>query len=71
MDKEGETAVNWLKDQALSEYNIIHIQGVMGSAAQQGRTGALDEAVKSEAGNLLHNRQQSGMQRRHSRSFSQ
>lgn len=53
MDKEGETAVNWLKDQALSEYNIIHIQGVMGSAAQQGRTGALDEAVKSEGWKLV------------------
>lgn len=53
MDKEGDTAVNWLKDQALSEYNIIHIQGVMGSAAQQGRTGALDEAVKSEGWKLV------------------
>ena len=53
MYKEGETAVNWLKDQALSEYNIIHIQGVMGSAAQQGRTGALDEAVKSEGWKLV------------------
>lgn len=53
MDTEGETAVNWLKDQALSEYNIIHIQGVMGSAAQQGRTGALDEAVKSEGWKLV------------------
>ena len=45
MDKEGETAVSWLKDQGLDEYNIIHIQGVMGSAAQQGRTGALDAEV--------------------------
>lgn len=48
MDKEGETAVNWLADQGLDEYNIIHIQGVMGSAAQQGRTGALDEKAKSD-----------------------
>lgn len=46
MAKEGETAVNWLKEQNLSEYNIIHIQGAMGSAAQVGRTGALDTAVK-------------------------
>lgn len=53
MDKEGETAVNWLKDQALDEYNIIHIQGVMGSAAQQGRTGALNEAVESDGWNLV------------------
>ena len=45
MAKEGQTAVDWLKSQNLSEYNIIHLQGVMGSAAQQGRTGALDDAA--------------------------
>ena len=45
MALEGETAVNWLASQGLEEYNIIHIQGVMGSAAQIGRTGALDEMV--------------------------
>ena len=49
MNKEGETAVNWLAGQGLDEYNIIHIQGVMGSAAQQGRTGALDAKVAAEA----------------------
>ena len=53
MDKEGETAVNWLRDQGLDEYNIIHIQGVMGSAAQQGRTGALNDAVESDGWNLV------------------
>ena len=42
MAKEGETAVNWLKAQNLSEYKVIHIQGAMGSDAQIGRTGALD-----------------------------
>ena len=47
MAKEGETAVNWLADQGLDEYNVIHIQGVMGSAAQQGRTGALDAQVEA------------------------
>ena len=45
MALEGETAVNWLASQNLPEYNIIHIQGVMGSAAQIGRTGALDKKV--------------------------
>ena len=45
MAKEGQTAVDWLASQGLEEYNIIHIQGVMGSAAQVGRTGALDEMV--------------------------
>ncbi|MCR5478125.1 MAG: substrate-binding domain-containing protein [Lachnospiraceae bacterium] len=42
MAKEGETAVNWLLDQKLDVYNVIHIQGAMGSDAQIGRTGALD-----------------------------
>ena len=49
MAKEGETAVNWLASQNLETYNVIHIQGVMGSAAQIGRTGALDEKVAAEA----------------------
>ncbi len=48
MAKEGETAVNWLASQGLKEYKIIHIQGVMGSAAQIGRSGALDKKVKAE-----------------------
>ena len=49
MDKEGETAVNWLASQNLDEYNVIHIQGVMGSAAQKGRSGALDAKVAAES----------------------
>ena len=49
MDKEGQTAVDWLANQGLSEYNVIHIQDVMGSAAQQGRSGALDAKVAAEA----------------------
>ena len=53
MAKEGETAVNWLKDQGLSEYNIIHLQGVMGSAAQIGRSGAVDAAVASDGWNIV------------------
>jgi len=53
MAKEGETAVEWLKDQNLDEYNIIHLQGVMGSAAQQGRTGALNDTVASDGWNLV------------------
>ena len=48
MNKEGETAVEWLKGQNLSEYNVIHIQGVMGTAAQQGRSGALQKQVDAE-----------------------
>ncbi len=48
MAQEGKTAVDWLASQNLKEYNIIHIQGVMGSAAQIGRSGALDKKVKAE-----------------------
>ena len=48
MPKEGETAVNWLDSQGLKEYNIVHIQGHMGSDAQVGRTGALDAKVAAE-----------------------
>lgn len=48
MDKEGETAVEWLKKQNLDKYEIIHIQGEMGSAPQRGRTGALDKQVKAD-----------------------
>ena len=47
MAKEGQTAVDWLAGQGLDEYKIIHIQGVMGSAAQKGRTGALTEMVEA------------------------
>jgi len=53
MAKEGQTAVDWLKGQKLSEYKIIHLQGVMGSAAQKGRSGALDAAVKSDGWKLV------------------
>ena len=49
MDKEGKTAVDWLASQNLDEYNVIHIQGVMGSAAQQGRSGALDDKAAAES----------------------
>ena len=47
MAAEGDTAVQWLLDQNLDEYNVIHIQGAMGSDAQIGRTGALDEQFAS------------------------
>lgn len=46
MEKEGEMAVDWLKSQELDEYEIIHIQGVIGSAPQKGRSKALDSAAK-------------------------
>ena len=49
MSKEGQTAVDWLASQGLDEYNVIHIQGVMGSAAQTGRSAALAETVAAES----------------------
>ncbi len=58
MAKEGQTAVDWLVGQNLSEYNIIHIQGHMGSAAQQGRSGALTDTAKEKGWNIVV--QQSG-----------
>ena len=42
MANEGTTAVEWLKAQKLDSYDVIHIQGAMGSDAQIGRTAALD-----------------------------
>lgn len=43
MANQGNTAVAWLKAQKLPVYNVIHIQGAMGSDAQIGRTAALDK----------------------------
>ena len=54
MDKEGQTACDWLKAQNLDEYNIIHIQGVMGSAAQKGRSGALTDTAAAEGWNIVN-----------------
>lgn len=53
MRAEGDTAVNWLKEQNLGEYKIIHIQGVMGSAAQVGRTAAMDEMAEAEGWTIV------------------
>jgi len=53
MAKEGNTAVDWLKAQNLSEYNIIHIQGAMGTAAQKGRSAAVDAAVSSDGWKIV------------------
>ena len=49
MNKEGDTAVAWLADQKLDEYKILHIKGQLGSAAQLGRSGALEAKCEAEA----------------------
>jgi len=51
MENQGKNAVTWLKSLNLPAYNIIHIQGQIGSAAQIGRTKPLDEAVKADSKN--------------------
>ncbi|WP_303836425.1 ABC transporter substrate-binding protein [Ruminococcus flavefaciens] len=53
MAKEGEQAVEWLKSQDLQAYDIIHLQGVMGTAAQKGRSGALDDTAKELGWNIV------------------
>ena len=53
MAKEGETAANWLKDQKLESYNIIHLQGQMGSSAQVGRSEALVNMAEAEGWNIV------------------
>lgn len=49
MANQGKLAVEWLLAQNLGEYNIIHIQGAMGSDAQIGRTGPLNAQVEAGA----------------------
>ncbi len=53
MDKEGEQAVEWLKNQNLTSYDIVHLQGVMGSAAQEGRSGALTKTAAELKWNIV------------------
>ena len=48
MRQEGETAVAWLESLNLDEYKILHIMGQMGSAAQIGRSGALEAKCEAE-----------------------
>jgi simple sugar transport system substrate-binding protein len=49
MENQGKNAVEWLKSLNLPNYNIIHIQGQIGSAAQIGRTKPLDETIKANS----------------------
>lgn len=53
MRKEGDTAMEWLKGKELDDVNVIHIQGVMGSAAQIGRSGALDDTAEELGWNIV------------------
>ncbi|MDR2300616.1 MAG: substrate-binding domain-containing protein [Deltaproteobacteria bacterium] len=53
MRAEGDKAVKWLEDKKLPAYNIIHIQGQMGTDAQVKRSAALTEAAKDKGWNLV------------------
>ncbi len=48
MRSEGETAVAWLESLGLEEYNVLHIQGQLGSAAQIGRSEPLQEKCAAD-----------------------
>jgi len=50
MPSQGRMAVSWLESQNRpGGYRFIHIQGQIGSAAQMGRSGPLDEAIARHA----------------------
>ena len=53
MAKEGQTAVDWLKGQNPGKYEVIHLQGVMGTAAQKGRSQALIDTAASEGWTIV------------------
>ena len=48
MPAEGAKAVAWLESLGLEKYDILHIQGQLGSAAQLGRSGALTEKCEAD-----------------------
>ena len=47
--EEGKTAVAWLESLNLAEYRIIHIQGIIGSDAQIGRSAALNSKAEADS----------------------
>ena len=49
MKLQGQTAVEWLASQNKPDYSIIHLQGVLGSDAQIGRTEALKKMAEKES----------------------
>ncbi len=56
MANQGKLAVEWLLSLNLDAYNVIHIQGAMGSDAQIGRTNPLNEQF--DAGKMVKIAQQ-------------
>ena len=58
MKAEGERAVAWLKDYAaknnMTDINIVHLQGTIGSTAQKGRSEALTEGAQANGWNIAY-----------------
>jgi simple sugar transport system substrate-binding protein len=53
MRAEGDKAVAWLKSKSLPSYNVVHIQGQMGTDAQVNRSAALTEAAAANGWNIV------------------
>jgi simple sugar transport system substrate-binding protein len=49
MEEEGRTAVRWMESLNWPTYNVLHIQGQIGSAAQIGRSAPLTQKINSTA----------------------
>jgi simple sugar transport system substrate-binding protein len=52
-EAEGVKAAEWIAAQNMSEVNILHIQGDMGSSAQIGRTKALQDAATANGWTII------------------
>jgi simple sugar transport system substrate-binding protein len=53
MRAEGDKAVAWLEAKGLPSYDIVHIQGQMGTDAQVNRSAALVEAARANGWNIV------------------
>lgn len=57
---EGNRAVDWLKNAALSEYKIVVIGGDTGSSAQLGRSKAIEDAATANGWEIVFNQNMKG-----------
>lgn len=59
-EKEGNKAVDWLKEQPLDEYNIVVLGGDTGSSAQLGRSKAIENGAKANGWEIVFNQNMKG-----------
>lgn len=59
-EAEGKKAVDWLKNQKLSENNIVVLGGDTGSSAQIGRSKAIEDGAKANSWNIVFNQNMKG-----------